>query len=102
MQVVERSSDVAGLILSWLKDYDLAVVGMSARIDDRSDPLGPILGRVLAESRTAVMAVCTAPSIPVVLEGERIGQSAISVLVDKCFAENTFTGRNCSDRFQFR
>lgn len=96
-QVVEQADDIAAMILAQSPAYDLVVMGISARPGQESDPLGPVAMQVLAESQTGTVAVRTAQSVPVEFEGERVGQRAISILVDKWFAENTYYADEFAD-----
>jgi glucosyl-3-phosphoglycerate synthase len=62
-----------------------------------SASLGPFADKLLKESHAGVIVVKTQRSAPVFFESETIGQTAISVLVDKWFAENTFSADEFSD-----
>lgn len=95
-QIVKQSDDIANVILSHTNGYDLVVMGLSARLRS-TNPLGSIAGHVLTNSKTAVVAIRTARSAPLELDDEHIGQNAISILVDKWFAENTYYADEFAD-----
>jgi glucosyl-3-phosphoglycerate synthase len=59
--------------------------------------IGPVADRILHDSPAGVMVVKTRRSLPEDLHSERMGQTAISVLVDKWFAENTFHADEFTD-----
>jgi nucleotide-binding universal stress UspA family protein/glycosyltransferase involved in cell wall biosynthesis len=77
-------------ILSQSNDSDLVILGASVRPPDSPLALGPVTEGVLRGSPAAVIAVKTRRSMPDDFQSEVSGQTAISVLVDKWFAENTF------------
>ncbi len=95
-QIVKKSDNIADVILAHTSDYDLVVMGVSARLRS-TNSLGSIVENVLTNSKTAVVAVRTARSAPMEVDDERIGQSAISILVDKWFAENTYYADEFAD-----
>lgn len=78
------------------RQHDLTVMGASARSVEEVAALGPVAEQLMRESQHGVIVVKTQQSLEVSLESEEAGQSAISVLVDKWFAENTFH----ADEFQ--
>jgi glucosyl-3-phosphoglycerate synthase len=84
------TDDPVGTILEAAKHYDLVLVGTSARPESRSSPIGPVAEAILREGQSKVIVVKTKRPLPVSFESESVGQSAISVLVDKWFAENTY------------
>ncbi len=98
-QVVVEGKDIARAILEQSAHYDLVVLGTSARLDGRGrgNAPGRITERVLRESRAAVIAVRTTRALPEDLESEFAGRTAISVLVDKWFAENTYYADEFAD-----
>lgn len=80
----------AEAILGAAAECELVVMGASARSADEPAPIGPVAQRVMAESECGVVIVKTKRE-PIYGPGsEEAGQTAISVLVDKWFAENTF------------
>ena len=70
--------------------FDLVVMGASARSVEEVTAIGPVAERIMRESSTGVIVVKTKQPLPFSPESEEAGQTAISVLVDKWFAENTF------------
>ena len=65
-------------------------MGASANYSGAGIPFGETAGRVLRESNCGVMIVKTKRPMPADVQSEAVGQKAISVLVDKWFAENTY------------
>ncbi|NLH00028.1 MAG: glucosyl-3-phosphoglycerate synthase [Chloroflexi bacterium] len=65
-------------------------MGATAQSSEPTSPIGPVAEAVLAEGRSSVVVVKTRRPAPTSYESEIIGQNAISVLVDKWFAENTY------------
>jgi glucosyl-3-phosphoglycerate synthase len=92
-----QTKDPAGTILEQAHAYDLVVLGATAQLQEDEPAFGPVVERVLRESQTAVIAVKTSRPIKSDLGSESAGQTAISVLVDKWFAENTFYADEFSD-----
>jgi glucosyl-3-phosphoglycerate synthase len=75
------------------KDCDVLVAGIAAPPDRKPDTLGTVGEKLLRESPCAVVLVKTERILPFSfngIEGEKAGSQAISVLVDKWFAENTY------------
>jgi glucosyl-3-phosphoglycerate synthase len=70
--------------------FDLIVMGASARSTDEVTSIGPLAERIMAESPCGVIVVKTKRHFHFSPESEEAGHAAISVLVDKWFAENTF------------
>jgi len=96
-QVVMDTEDPADTILSQSKQYDLVVIGASARPLKSEIALGRVAYRVLQESPAGVIVVKTKRPMPLNLQSAAVGQSAISVLVDKWFAENTYHSNEFTD-----
>ncbi len=92
---VMQTDDPAGAILSAAKSYDLVVVGATARTAHPS--IGPVAERILREINTPVIVVKSKRVMPANLESQVVGQTAISILVDKWFAENTYHADEFSD-----
>jgi glucosyl-3-phosphoglycerate synthase len=72
-------------------------MGASVQAVDSNVGIGPVAERVLNESRSSVMIVKTKRSLPFDPASELAGQGAISVLVDKWFAENTYHAGEFND-----
>jgi len=73
------------------------VVGATAQPLESSVALGRVSERLLAESPAGVMVVKTCRPLPPDLSSESAGGGAISVLVDKWFAENTYHAKEFKD-----
>jgi glucosyl-3-phosphoglycerate synthase len=80
----------ADVIFEASRQFDLIVMGASARSTDEVTSIGPLAERIMAESPCGVIVVKTKRPFIFSLESEEAGHAAISVLVDKWFAENTF------------
>jgi glycosyltransferase involved in cell wall biosynthesis/nucleotide-binding universal stress UspA family protein len=79
-----------GTLLEASNQFDLVAMGLSAQSADKETSIGPVAERVMRESPHGVIAVKTKQDPRHSPESEEAGQTAISVLVDKWFAENTF------------
>ncbi len=82
--------DPAGTVLTVSHQFDLTVMGASGEATRGRSSIGPLADRILREKASGVIVVKTRDPMPAGFTGEEIGQRAISVLVDKWFAENTF------------
>jgi glucosyl-3-phosphoglycerate synthase len=87
----------AEVIFEASRQFDLILMGASARPEDEVPSIGPVAERIMNESDCGVIVVKTKRSLPASLESEEAGQTAISVLVDKWFAENTFQADEFGD-----
>jgi glucosyl-3-phosphoglycerate synthase len=87
----------AQAIFDLSRQYDLIVMGASSRSAEEVTSIGPVAERIMQESQCGVMVVKTERPLPYNLASEESGQSAISVLVDKWFAENTFHANEFQD-----
>ena len=79
------------------RHFDLIVMGASARPAKEVTSIGPVAERIMQESPCGVMVVKTKRSFLHNPASEESGQTAISVLVDKWFAENTFHANEFQD-----
>jgi len=84
------TEDAAKTILEEANQFDLVIMGATARPVHSAASLGPVADRVLLDSPAAVIVVKTRRAMPESATDEIIGAQAISILVDKWFAENTF------------
>ncbi len=91
------TGDPVGALLEESRHHDLVVMGASARPDEASGPIGPVAQAILREGQTRVIVVKTRRPMPASFESETVGQSAISVLVDKWFAENSYHADEFTD-----
>ena len=85
-----ETSDAARTIQEEAAHADLVILGASARPAHTASALGPVADRLLKQSSPAMMVVKTRRPMPERVTDEMAGAGAISVLVDKWFAENTF------------
>ena len=81
------TGDAAQTIIQQAKQCDLIVMGATAQPLRSKVSLGEVADRVLKESSAAVLAVKTRRPMPA---DDTVGTQAISILVDKWFAENTY------------
>ena len=84
-------------IITATKDSDLLVLGATARSQDSLISIGPVAESILRESPKGVLIVKSRRPMPVNMDNEKVGQNAISVLVDKWFAENTYHAGEFAD-----
>jgi glycosyltransferase involved in cell wall biosynthesis len=75
---------------------DLTLIGVSSQSPAKQPALGPVTEMLLRTGPGGVIAVKSKQSTPVDFSTATAGQTAISVLVDKWFAENTYQ----ADEFQ--
>ena len=94
--VTERPADT---ILDEAKELgtDLVIMGAAARPSYDHASFGAIADRVLAESPCPVIVVKTRRPMTETAPDETAGSSAISILVDKWFAENTYHADEFAD-----
>lgn len=83
------TTDPAQTILDHARTADLIIMGATSQPVRSNASLGEVADRVLREAPCAVIAVKTSRPMPPVLD-ETAGTQAISIVVDKWFAENTF------------
>lgn len=86
----EVTDDPAQFILQHAKQQDVIVLGTTAQPLSSSVSLGPVADRILHDAPCTVIAVKSGRPIPYAAFDESAGVQAISILVDKWFAENTF------------
>jgi glucosyl-3-phosphoglycerate synthase len=91
------TDDPAKTILSATQDCDLLVLGATARSQDSLISIGPVAESILRESSKGVLVVKSRRPMPLNMDSEIAGQNAISVLVDKWFAENTYHAGEFAD-----
>lgn len=84
------TDDAAQLILKESENADVVIVGTTSQPVTSSASLGPFADQILRESKGAVIAVKSGRPLPQANYDESAGVQAISILVDKWFAENTF------------
>ena len=84
------TDDAAQLILENAKQADVIVLGTTSQPVKSSASLGEFADHILREAPCAVIAVKSGRPLPQANYDESAGVQAISILVDKWFAENTF------------
>ena len=84
------TDDAANLILEKAAQSDVIILGTTIQPLTSSTSLGPVADRILREATATVIAVKSGRPMPHVTYDESAGVEAISILVDKWFAENTF------------
>lgn len=97
---IERSEIFTDLPIDTIfdasKKHDLVIMGTSVR-PNQPPVIGTAAEKMMRESEHGVIMVKTKLPYDVNPESEEAGRSAISVLVDKWFAENTFHGDEFKD-----
>jgi glucosyl-3-phosphoglycerate synthase len=91
------TDDPSAAIFDAAKKYDLLIMGASARPMTEVPSIGPVAEKIMSESRHGVIVVKTKLPYEINPASEEAGQTAISVLVDKWFAENTFHADEFTD-----
>lgn len=85
-----QTNDPTTQILLAYKAFDVMILGATAFAEDRSIGLGEVAETVLREHSKGLLIVKMYHPASTDMESEFVGQTAISVLVDKWFAENTY------------
>jgi len=85
--VAENRADA---LLTASKDYDIVILGMAGHPERRTKSFGKITDTVLKKSPASILAVKTERLVPEQTSASEFSSRAISVLVDRWFAENTF------------
>jgi glycosyltransferase involved in cell wall biosynthesis len=91
------TADPAATILEQAAGYNVIIMGATAQPVRSPDSLGRVADRILLESPAAVVAVKNRRPMPLTPPDETAGAHAISILVDKWFAENTFHADEFAD-----
>jgi glucosyl-3-phosphoglycerate synthase len=94
---VESTSDPAKTILDQARGSELVILGATAQPLRSGTSLGPVADRVLRECSAGVLAVKTRRRMRAAPDSEAAGAQAISILVDKWFAENTYDADEFAD-----
>ncbi len=89
-QKKKETDNPAQTIVEQAEKFDLVIMGATARPESTPISIGPVAELILNQSKVGVIAVKTRRPIKQPIESEVVGQTAISVLVDKWFAENTY------------
>lgn len=85
------TSDPAKMILENARKADVIILGTTSQPVTSAVSLGPFADCILHESPVAVIAVKSGRPLPSSAYDEIAGVQAISILVDKWFAENTYS-----------
>lgn len=91
-----ETENQAQVILDACQDADLVILGTLSQPSESTTSFGEIADRMLAEAPAGVIAIKT-KRVVMPEEGSRFGSRAISVLVDRWFAENTFHADEFAD-----
>jgi glucosyl-3-phosphoglycerate synthase len=91
------TDDTAQAIFEESRHYDMVVLGATASKSMGGPSIGPVAEKILRESKCTVMVVKTRRPISENMLDESAGALAISILVDKWFAENTFHATEFAD-----
>lgn len=91
------SEDAVHTIFEESKNYDTIVLGATASRSTGASQLGPVADKLLRESPATTILVRTRRPMTETMLTESAGAQAISILVDKWFAENTFHANEFSD-----
>ena len=92
-----QTNDPVAAILERARQFDLVVMGASGRPEHASAVIGSMADVILRDCQCGVLVVKTKRPMPANMESEAVGQTAISVLVDKWFAENTYYSEEFED-----
>ncbi len=85
------TSDAVPTILEESSRYDAVVLGTTAhQTTNGGSVMGPVAEKLLRDSSSTIIIVRTRRPMSEAMLDERAGVNAISILVDKWFAENTF------------
>jgi glucosyl-3-phosphoglycerate synthase len=85
-----RTDDPPRAIVEAAQESDLLIMGAPAWRKGEAISLGSIAENLLRSGARGVLVVKTKRPLPTNMESEVAGQNAISILVDKWFAENTY------------
>ncbi len=88
-QNLQTNNPTAAILLAY-KAFDVMILGATAFSDHQAVGLGEVAETVLRERSKGLLIVKVYHPLSTNMESELVGQTAISVLVDKWFAENTY------------
>jgi glucosyl-3-phosphoglycerate synthase len=77
--------------------HDLLLIGVSARLGSEGVLLGPIAEEMMRRAPCGVVSLMAERRQPAVPDEALVGTRAISILVDKWFAENTYSSEEFAD-----
>ncbi|MBN1537062.1 MAG: glucosyl-3-phosphoglycerate synthase [Anaerolineales bacterium] len=84
-------------IVDHANKFDMVIMGTTARPEGTPISLGPVAEMIMNQCQVGVIAVKTKRPMSHPIESEMAGHTAISVLVDKWFAENTYHADEFAD-----
>jgi len=84
------TDDAAKGLLDAAAQADILVLGATVQPSNGPISIGPVADSVIRQRGNGVLVVKTSRPLPANMASESAGHSAISVLVDKWFGENTF------------
>lgn len=96
-QKKKETDNPAQTIVEQAENYNLVIMGATARPESTPVSIGPVAELILNQSKVGVIVVKTKRPIKQPVESVAVGQTAISVLVDKWFAENTYHADEFAD-----
>lgn len=91
------TDDAVRTISDEAQAYDTVILGASAGKLTGSSQLGPVSEKLLREASSTVIILKSQRPMSETMIDESVGAQAISILVDKWFAENTFHADEFSD-----
>lgn len=94
---VIETDDPVGAIRDLRGAHDLIIMGSSAHALGESNSLGPVADMLTRTAGPPLIVVKRANPLPVAVTSELAGGEAISLLVDKWFAENTYHADEFAD-----
>lgn len=89
-QIRLQTTEPIRAILDKAHDHDLIVMGATAQPEDSPVRVGPVARQIIEQSGKGVLLTRSARAHLLEPTSESVGRTAISVLVDKWFAENTY------------
>lgn len=94
---IQITDDIAGTIACEAAEADIVVLGAAADLAPDRPVLGVVADELLRRHDGPVVVVRTRRSMPVPPAGASVGSQAISILVDRWFAENTYEASEFDD-----
>jgi glycosyltransferase involved in cell wall biosynthesis len=91
------TTDPAKTILTEAEGCDVVILGATAQPQRSGASLGPVADAILRDCPAGVVVVKTRRGMAPEPVGEAAGSKAISILVDKWFAENTYVADEFAD-----
>lgn len=83
------ADDPAALITSMSSQFDLVVMGATAQSVYKVGSIGLVADQILRDDNVGVIVVKTRATRQISFDAPEVSQTAVSVLVDKWFAQNT-------------